>query len=181
MHEFMILAQLSRRPMHGYMIAKIVGAMIGPFKQIQWGALYPVLSRLEHEGLIRAEEQEEGDGRPRKVYSLTEEGRERLHDHLMDTDRHLGEYFALFPLKVAFFHLLTPAERIRLARHYAVYAQQHLDHLVRKCREIEEVPMLTPEQRSDLLTTMEHQKQRWIRELAWAEELINREQILEAS
>ena len=41
--------------------------------------------------------------------------------------------------------------------------------------------MLTPEQRSDLLTTMEHQKQRWIRELAWAEELINREQILEAS
>ena len=103
MHEFMILAQLSRRPMHGYMIAKIVGAMIGPFKQIQWGALYPVLSRLEHEGLIRAEEQEEGDGRPRKVYSLTEEGRERLHDHLMDTDRHLGEYFALFPLKVAFF------------------------------------------------------------------------------
>ena len=52
MYEFLVLAQLSRHPMHGYLIAKIIGDIIGPYRRLQWGALYPLLARLEREGLI---------------------------------------------------------------------------------------------------------------------------------
>src|SRR5947209_4977271 len=119
MYELIILAQLSRRPMHGYMIAKVIGHMMGPFRCVQWGALYPVLSRLVQEGLIRVEETgEQENGRPRKVYAITDSGRQRLHAHLMDTEHHLGEYEMVFGHKVPFFHLLTREERLYLARHY---------------------------------------------------------------
>ena len=174
MYEFMILAQLSRRPMHGYMIAKIIGHIMGPFRQVQWGALYPVLNRLMQEGLIQAEEDlDHEEGRPRKVYSITESGRSRLHDHLMDVDRHIGEYGLVFEHKVALFHQLTPEDRLFLCRHYMVHAQQYIAHLERKLADLDETPMLTEEQKHDIQTVMAHRLDFWQRERAWAEQLIS--------
>lgn len=183
MYELMILGQLSRRPMHGYMIAKIIGHMVGPFRQVQWGALYPVLTRLEQHGLIRTEESEEpSDGRVRKVYAITEAGEAHLHELLLDTEHHLTDYATLFPFKVALFHRLSARERLQLARHYTVYAQQHIDHLERKCRDLSvpDLP-LTPEQRDDILSVMTHGIERWCRERAWGEQLISQQSIEEAS
>lgn len=177
MYEFMILGQLSRRPLHGYMIAKIIGHIIGPFRQVQWGALYPVLGRLEREGLIRAEQPDIGvDGRQRKVYAITDAGRARLHEHLLDTEHHVGEYGAMFTHKVAYFHLLKTEERVRLCRHYAVYTQRVLDHLDRKCRDLmESEGVLTTEQKHDLRCVLGHGSEHWAHEHAWAQSLLEEE------
>ena len=173
MYEFLVLGALSRRPMHGYMIAKILGNIMGPFRQVQWGALYPLLNRLEGEGLIRAEECSEGGERSRKVYAITDAGRERLHEHLMDTERHLGEYDAVFAHKVAHFWQLQPQERLYLSRHYAVYAQQNITHMQRKRHDLlESATHLGEDQRADILAVMEHRIEYWRAEMAWAEELI---------
>lgn len=174
MYEFLILAQLSRFPMHGYKIAKIIGAMTGPCRQVQWGALYPVLNRLVGEGLIQAEEEgDDGDGRLRKVYALNDAGRTRLHEHLLDTERHQGEYETYFAHKVAFFHLLTRGERVRLCRHYAVYAQRNIDHLEAHRREIESPDHPLPlDQKKGVLVVMQHASEHWIHERGWAESLI---------
>ena len=180
MYEFMILAQLSRRPMHGYMIAKIIGGIMGPFRQAQWGALYPVLNRLLHDDLIRAEDGEEcDDGRSRKVYAITDAGRARLREHLLDTERHLGDYDAVFEHKVAMFHTLSREERIYLARHYAVYAQQHIAHIERKLAELTAASHLTAEQKHDVHVVMDHRLRHWEQERAWAEELITGQQLQE--
>ncbi|HLJ66967.1 MAG TPA: PadR family transcriptional regulator [Chloroflexota bacterium] len=181
MYEFLILAQLSRRPMHGYMIAKIIGNIMGPFRQAQWGALYPVLNRLMQEGLIRAEEDEVcEDGRSRKVYAITDTGMARLHEHLLDTEHHLGEYDTVFAQKVVFFHLLSREERLYLVRHYVVYAQQHIAHLERKCQELEAFPV-PPEQKPGILAVMRHRRRYWEQERAWAEELIKDQRLQEVS
>src|SRR5664279_723128 len=43
------------------------------------GTIYPVLNRLKAEGLLTSEWVEAEAGHPRKYYSLTEAGRQRLH------------------------------------------------------------------------------------------------------
>jgi DNA-binding PadR family transcriptional regulator len=175
MYELLVLGRLARTPMHGYMIAKVIENIIGPNRRMQWGALYPVLSRLEQEGLIRAEEEDpEADGRARKVYAITDAGRRRLHDLLMDTERHAGEYDSVFCHKVALFSLLSVEERLRLSRHYAVFAQQNLDHLERRCREMCE-NNLPSDARADILEVMNHRITYWKDERVWAEGLIARQ------
>lgn len=181
MYELLILTTLANGPMHGYLIAKVLDHIIGPFRQAQWGALYPVLNRLEQEGLVCADLSADGDSRQRKVFAITEAGRERLHEHLMNTERHLGEYDAVFLHKVAHFHLLAPEERVYLCRHYAVYAQQNLDHLRRSRRHVVESPHLSDIERPDILTIIDHRAEYWTTERAWAEGLIAREQTKEAS
>ena len=174
MYEFIILGRLAHMPMHGYMIAKVIGNMLGPFRSVQWGALYPVLSKLEREGLICAEEQEGcGDGRPRKVYAITDAGRERLHDLLLETDRHLADYSTVFAMKVSLFFLLSREERVRLCRHYAVHCQQHIDHLERRRRELcaDDHP-LPAEQKTGIFAVMNHHIDNWHQERTWAEELL---------
>jgi len=178
MYEFLVLSKLMIRPMHGYMIAGIIGNIMGPFRRVQWGTLYPVLNRLEQEGLIRVVEHGEGDGRSRKVYAITEAGRRRLHELLLDTEQHLGEYDTLFPQKVTLFHELSLEERLRLSRHYAVYAHQNIDHLVRKRRELQDHEDLTPEQIENIVAVMDHRIEYWSRERDWAEDLIAQQQNL---
>ncbi len=43
------------------------------------GTIYPILNRLKAEGLLTSEWVEAEAGHPRKYYSLTETGRQRLH------------------------------------------------------------------------------------------------------
>ncbi|MGH2443252.1 MAG: PadR family transcriptional regulator [Chloroflexota bacterium] len=182
MYEFMILGRLSRGSMHGYLIAKILESIIGPYRQIQWGALYPVLKRMEGEGLITSEGVCDGeDGRSRKVFSITDAGRERLHEHLMDTESHLQDYPRVFLLKLGLFDELTEEERVRLCRHYAVYCQRFLDHLDRKRRKyLDPAAQLAPEQVQNLLLITTHDEDHWSKERDWAEELIVQQTLQEA-
>jgi DNA-binding PadR family transcriptional regulator len=178
MYEFLVLGRLANAPMHGYMIAKVIGKIMGPFRQVQWGALYPVLNRLERDGLIRAEETElEGDGRTRRVYAISETGRARLHELLMDTEHHQSEYDMIFYYKVALFSHLSPEERVYLARHYAVYAQQNMAHLERsRCALGEENARgLSPAHLTNIGDVIGHRIEYWRQERAWSEELIARE------
>ena len=46
---------------------------------ISEGTLYPLLDRLKREGVLNAKWHQEGEVRPRKYYSLTDSGLERLH------------------------------------------------------------------------------------------------------
>ncbi len=182
MYEFMILAQLSRGPMHGYRIAKIICYVSGPFRQAQWGALYPVLSRLVQDGLIRVElSGEEEDGRPRKVYSITDAGRARLHEHLLDTEHHLEKYDTVFEHKVPFFYQLTAPERLQLSRHYQVYTQRHIDHLQRNRQALAvDGAHLPAEQIAGIRAVLDHRLEHWTRERAWAEQLIEDNSMKEA-
>ncbi|HEX8918423.1 MAG TPA: PadR family transcriptional regulator [Chloroflexota bacterium] len=172
MYEFLVLAQLAKAPMHGYMIAKVIDATMGPFRQVQWGALYPVLNRLELEGLICSEPSEEDEGRSKKVFTITGAGEERLHELVMDTSRHQGEYGVLFMQKVALFFRLTPEERLYLCRHYAVHAQQNLDHLRRKRSDVLATPLLPDDRKRWILAVIDHRLEHWQAERLWVEDLI---------
>jgi PadR family transcriptional regulator, regulatory protein PadR len=80
--ETLILATLSSGPQHGYEITRRVNGLDG--MKIQDGQLYPILHRLENEGLIEAEWVPQ-EGKPaRKVYQLTETGNAALEKKRAD-------------------------------------------------------------------------------------------------
>ena len=59
--------------MYGYEITKEVERLTAGQIMLTWGGLYPLLHKLESEGLISAEEENIGK-RVRKYYTLTESG-----------------------------------------------------------------------------------------------------------
>ncbi|SDO94378.1 Transcriptional regulator PadR-like family protein [Arthrobacter sp. ok909] len=66
-----VLALLAERPMHGYQIIREIEERSNGSWKPSAGSVYPTLQLLADEGLIRAEE-----SNGRKIYSLTEAGRE---------------------------------------------------------------------------------------------------------
>lgn len=73
-----MLSLLSSGENYGYAIVQRIHDLSGG--RIQWsdGTLYPVLHRLEAEGLITSEWKNQTRGRRRKYYGLTPQGKKAL-------------------------------------------------------------------------------------------------------
>ena len=121
--EFAVLGLLHRTPMHGYELSKQLNMLLGTFRALSYGTLYPCLNKLHAEGLIAKEGDEHAAdaqqgqwqgtrpgaaaragraGRSKIVYRLTAEGKERLQDLLTESgpaaweDDEFGVHFAFF-------------------------------------------------------------------------------------
>jgi DNA-binding PadR family transcriptional regulator len=73
-----ILGILRHGNSYGYLIIKKIKEISGGKMNYSDGMLYPVLHRLEKEGLIRSNWTMEGDAKPRKYYEITEQGKDAL-------------------------------------------------------------------------------------------------------
>ncbi len=73
-NELLVLSTLRVDAKHGYQIALDVETDSNGLFRFKHGTLYPILHRLEGEGLIKGSWSKQG-GRRRKVYALTGPGR----------------------------------------------------------------------------------------------------------
>jgi len=116
-----VLGLLHGTPMHGYELRKRLYTVLGAFRALSYGSLYPCLHELLAAGLI-AEEHDEAEApepparagtaaakaragrRSLKVYRLTADGKERLQELLAEggpatwEDDGFGVHFAFFGL-----------------------------------------------------------------------------------
>jgi DNA-binding PadR family transcriptional regulator len=176
MYELVILGFLMQMPYHGYLIAKIINDMIGPFARLSNGRLYPLLAKLEQEGLIEAASEEavpaplraERD-RQHHSYQITDAGRQRFHELMMDTTSNPGEYRRIFWFKLPNLHWLEPAERLYLLDHYINFCQTHLFHLTTERRDLErkaaQIDIMSAEQLEATLEAMRITQDQWRLEL----------------
>ncbi len=74
----LVLAILAEGDSYGYAIIKRVAELSSGHLQWTDGMLYPVLHRLERQGLVQATWSASENGRQRKYYQLTSEGRAQL-------------------------------------------------------------------------------------------------------
>jgi len=74
--ELCMLALLASQERYGYQIAQGLVELAGLV--VSEGTIYPLLSRLQREGLVSSQWRESQAGPPRKYYSLTSTGRETL-------------------------------------------------------------------------------------------------------
>jgi len=76
--DLLILKAVSLGPQHGYGVLLRIQQVSGGRFQIEQGALYPALYRLEHQGMLRSEWGTSENNRRARYYRLTAAGRQRL-------------------------------------------------------------------------------------------------------
>ena len=82
-----VLSVLCRGETHGYNLIK----ELAPCMEISESTLYPILRRLENAGMLTVRSVEYR-GRLRKIYAVTEAGRQQLDDFLESREEVLGIY-----------------------------------------------------------------------------------------
>jgi PadR family transcriptional regulator, regulatory protein PadR len=85
--DLLILKAVSLGRLHGYGVLLRIEQITCGALQIQQGALYPALYRLEHQGLIAAEWGISENNRKAKFYLLTAAGQGRLGEETASWNR----------------------------------------------------------------------------------------------
>lgn len=125
---YAVLGMLASGPRSGYDIRKEVEQLLGHFWHESYGQIYPVLHRLQEEGLIRSRTLPQ-KGRPdRNEYSITADGLAELQEWLArPVDRTPPRNELL--LKVFFGEHSDPATVRALIVHYREELQVALERL----------------------------------------------------
>jgi PadR family transcriptional regulator, regulatory protein PadR len=85
--DLLILKTIALEPMHGWGIAQRIRQVSKEVLQVNQGALYPALHRLEQSGWIKAKWGESDNNRRAKFYSLTSAGRKYLEQEQANWQR----------------------------------------------------------------------------------------------
>jgi PadR family transcriptional regulator, regulatory protein PadR len=85
--DMLVLKAVRAGPRHGYAIAEFILQASDSVLQVEEGALYPALHRLELRGLLRAQWGTSENNRRAKYYQLTALGRRELAREAEDWQR----------------------------------------------------------------------------------------------
>jgi DNA-binding PadR family transcriptional regulator len=110
--EILLLSRLAREPLHGYELRKAVEASTG--RTLSNNSLYPTLRRFVDAGAVSRSAEEQEAKPPRHVYTITDVGRELLHDMLADFPADLALNDTEFLARVGNFGRLREEERKRV-------------------------------------------------------------------
>ncbi|HEU0018978.1 MAG TPA: PadR family transcriptional regulator [Thermoleophilaceae bacterium] len=111
--SYVILGMLRKSPKSGYEIKAQADVSTRFFWAISYGQIYPELKRLDEAGLIEGET-DPGDGRQRRVYSITPLGEEALHEWLTRPGELHSELRHEGVLRFFFADALDHGERVAL-------------------------------------------------------------------
>ncbi|TMV49674.1 PadR family transcriptional regulator [Paenibacillus mesophilus] len=177
MYELFVLGELMTGEKHGYMLQDVLKNAVGLGRKISSGTLYPLLSRMTDDGWIKLRvEEETAGGRTRKIYEITEAGRDRFRmlmaeplDPIPD-----AETQSTFRFKMVYFQYVDKEVRLACLKQYLHILEQSLRHV----SQFESYMLLhqpEPEkQRIQLLRVFDHRKRLGEVEIEWMKEEIER-------
>ena len=94
-NEALILASLATGPKHGYQLAVDIERRGGGLFKFNHGTLYPILHKMEKDGLIRGTWSNERQKRKRKSYALTDKGRKYAREQAVSWREFYQRFFAI--------------------------------------------------------------------------------------
>jgi len=168
--ELPVLGLLNDRSMHGYELHQALEKVVGQFRSVSWGSIYPMLKKLEQRGYLTTTTQPSEKGLERIVYEITPAGEKRLIELLtIDGTSTKPAGRNDFMVKVAFFHNLQPSQRLQIIENYKAKLKDKLDVLL---HEQERVSKQTNRYRKLLIG---YAVSRLENDLAWINSLIQLE------
>ncbi len=172
--ELAVLGLLHDSPMHGYELRKRLNVVLGAFRALSYGTLYPALKALLADGLIREAGRVDGPApalagkRARIVYELTAEGKERFLSLVRQPGPAAWEDDT-FDVHFAFFARTDAAIRLQILEGRRSRLQERLDGVRQSMtRTRERLDEYTLELQRHGLESVE-------REVRWITELIDTE------
>jgi DNA-binding PadR family transcriptional regulator len=129
MLELSTLGLLQEHPLHGYRLKQQLELFMSGCISVNFGAIYPLLKRLEAQGLIETFIEEVGNAGPsRKVYAITQKGRNRWREKMLE---HPHESWvntrSRFMIKFFFFSHLQLDEQIYLIEQRLLACRSRLE------------------------------------------------------
>lgn len=82
--DLILLSIIASKDMYGYEMVQVLKQSSDEAYSMSEGTLYPALKRLETQGTIISYWHEQENSRPRKYYSITEDGQKALESKLKD-------------------------------------------------------------------------------------------------
>jgi len=176
--EYAILGLLGDGPLHGYELRKRLALVLGPFRPLSFGSLYPGLHRIAARGLITGAEVTAAiktaspplsARRARVVYALTTDGREAFAAWVNETGPEAWDDEG-FATHLAFFSRTEVRARVRILHG----RRSRLEERVALLRE----SMTRSRERVDAYTLQlqKHGLESAEREVRWLSELIEAEE-----
>lgn len=109
--ENVLLALLLETPRDGYQLNQILKEELGQVWHLSQSQLYATLKRLEARGWVNGEEQESRRGLPRRIFTLSEVGRQQALGWLMTPSRCAVQIIRLeLPSRVFLIQRLFPEQ-----------------------------------------------------------------------
>ncbi|HUP25896.1 MAG TPA: PadR family transcriptional regulator [Thermoanaerobaculia bacterium] len=97
--DLLILEALRGGPLHGYGVARLLRERSGDALQVEEGALYTALHRMEERGWLVSKWGVSETGRRARFYRLTPVGRRQLHKQSRGFARYAGAVFRVLGLR----------------------------------------------------------------------------------
>ena len=172
--ELAVLGLLHDAPMHGYELRKRLNGLLGAFRALSYGTLYPALKSLTAQGLIQEAAADDGTTsalagrRARIVYELTADGKERFQSLIRSPGPAAWED-ETFDVHFAFFARTDAASRLQVLEGRRTRLQERLDGVRRS--------MVRTRETFDSYTLelQRHGQESVEREVRWLTELIDTE------
>jgi DNA-binding PadR family transcriptional regulator len=165
--EFTLLGLLANGPLHGYELRKRSLTILGPFRALSFGSLYPLLKRLADGGLIQVIESNNGKSRRTRIaYQITKSGLKRFEELTETLDATEDEAFGVH---FAFFGPTSHTNRVRILEARRRRLREKAD-LLR--HELERSPIGLDKY---FIEWRHHSLDSAEREIAWLDEMIKAE------
>jgi DNA-binding PadR family transcriptional regulator len=177
-YELFVLGELMTGPHHGYRLYEIIQRILGPFQRLSWGTLYPLIRRLEQQGLLVSEMGQhpthvsEGRGLQRKAYRITEKGRERFFALMLEPGEYSRDYAEVFTIKLSKFALLSPAQQLVILQQRRDYLSALRGHYAHGIHHLQTNTAISKEEMPYLLQIPDYHIHKCDAELAWIERKI---------
>jgi DNA-binding PadR family transcriptional regulator len=128
--ELALLSLLAEQPYHGYELEHVIESRgMREWTEIGFSSIYYLLKKLEGDGWIESRLEEAGRGPARKVYSITEGGREQLRAAILEALTAPQRCYTPLLLGIANLPAVSAAEAAAALRQYVTALDAQLAHM----------------------------------------------------
>ena len=159
--ELLLLGLLRMHDMHGYQLNEVIGTHFGGSVHLKKATAYDLLKKMTGKGWIASREEQEGNRPPRKVYSMTPQGKDAFEDMLRES---LAEYRPaqfMNDVSLAFLDVLSAEEAVTLLQR----RREKIETLLQSVLSSEQHP-------GSMQLAIEHQIHHLTAEQEWLDDVI---------
>jgi len=164
--ELAILSLITQQPRHGYEIEQVIEERgMRDWTEVGFSSIYYLLNKLENDNLIEGQvERHVGQGPARKVYRITEAGREAVHAGVLTALSVPQRTYPLLQLGLANLPAIPHSEALDALRKYRGNLSDRLEYVQRKRDRQRPLPYFIETMFSHSITMIKAERS-WIEDL----------------